>query len=116
MRVTLKKYNCYSIMYNSFANAQNYIINNSNKFNINMNYSGATGIIVLFPHNNTNKIYCANIGRNRCIFYSMMGTIRLSYKLYPNKVNEKDRISLFKKQKKKKRRREKRERKRRNKK
>ena len=42
MRVTLKKYNCYSIMYNSFASAQNYIINNSNKFNINMNYSGVT--------------------------------------------------------------------------
>ena len=65
-----------------------------------MNYSGVTWIILLYPHNNTNKIYCANIGRNRCIFYSMMGTIRLSYKLYPNKVNEKDRISLFKEQRK----------------
>ena len=100
MRVTLKKDNFYSIMYNSFVYAQNYLINNSNKLNINMNYSGATGIIVLFPHNNTNKIYCANIGRNRCIFYSMMGTIRLSYELYPNRASEKDRISLFKEQRK----------------
>ena len=65
-----------------------------------MNYSGATGIIVLYPHNNTNKIYCANIGRNRCIFYSMMGTIRLSYELYPNRASEKDRISLFKEKRK----------------
>ena len=63
MRVTLKKDNFYSILYNSFVFAQNYLINNSNKLNINMNFSGATGIIVLYPHNNTNKVYCANIGR-----------------------------------------------------
>ena len=100
MRVTLKKDNFYSIMYNSFVYAQNYLIDNSNKLNINMNYSGATGIIVLFPHNNTNKIYCANIGRNRCMFYSMMGTIRLSYELYPNRASEKDRISIFKEKRK----------------
>ena len=38
MRVTLKKDNFYSIMYNSFINAQNYLITNSKKLNINMNY------------------------------------------------------------------------------
>ena len=100
MRVTMKKDNFYSIMYNSFVYAQNHLINNSNKLNINMNFSGATGIIVLFPHNNTNKIYCANIGKNKCIFYSMMGTIRLSYELYPNRASEKDRIKIFQEQRK----------------
>ena len=98
MRVNLKKDNFYSIMYNSFVHAQNYLINNSNKLNINMNYSGATGIVVLYPHNDTNKIYCANLGRNKCVFYSMMGIIKLSYELYPNRASEKDRIALFKEQ------------------
>ena len=32
MRVTLKKYNCYSIMYNSFANAQNYFLFNDGDY------------------------------------------------------------------------------------
>ena len=102
MRVTLKKDNFYSILYNSFVFAQNYLINNSNKLNINMNFSGATGIIVLYPHNNTNKVYCANIGRNKCIFYTMTGPIKLSYELYPNRASEKDRIERFKEQKKEK--------------
>ena len=102
MRVTLKKDNFYSILYNSFVFAQNYLINNSNKLNINMNFSGATGIIVLYPHNNTNKVYCANIGRNKCIFYTMTGPIKLSYELYPNRASEKDRIERFKEQNKEK--------------
>ena len=96
MKVTLKKDNFYSIMYNSFVYAQNYLINNSNKLNINMNFSGSTGILVLYPHNNSNKVYCANIGRNKCMFYSMSGPIKLSYELYPNRASEKDRIARFK--------------------
>ena len=96
MKVTLKKDNFYSILYNSFVYAQNYLKNNSSKLNINMNFSGSTGIIVLYPHNCSNKIYCANIGRNKCMFYSMLGPIKLSYELYPNRASEKDRISLFK--------------------
>ena len=96
MKVTLKKDNFYSIMYNSFVYAQNYLKNNANKLNINMNFSGATGIIVLYPHNCSNKVYCANIGRNKCMFYSMLGPIKLSYELYPNRASEKDRIEIFK--------------------
>ena len=96
MKVTLKKDNFYSILYNSFVYAQNYLKNNSSKLNINMNFSGSTGIIVLYPHNCSNKVYCANIGRNKCMFYSMLGPIKLSYELYPNRASEKDRISLFK--------------------
>jgi len=96
MKVTLKKDNFYSILYNSFVYAQNYLKNNSSKLNINMNFSGSTGIIVLYPHNCSNKIYCANIGRNKCMFYSMLGPIKLSYELYPNRASEKDRISIFK--------------------
>ena len=96
MKVTLKKDNFYSILYNSFVYAQNYLKNNSSKLNINMNFSGSTGIIVLYPHNCSNKVYCANIGRNKCMFYSMLGPIKLSYELYPNRASEKDRISIFK--------------------
>ena len=96
MRVTLKKDNFYSIMYNSFINAQNYLKNNSNRLNINLKYSGATGLLLLYPHNNTNKVYCANLGRNKCIFYTMTGTIKLSYELFPNRASERFRISLFK--------------------
>ena len=98
MKVTLKKDNFYSIMYNSFINAQNYLINNSEKLNINMKYSGATGIIVLYPHNNTNKIYCANIGRNKCVFYTMVGAIKLSYELFPYRASERFRIAFLKEQ------------------
>jgi len=100
MKVTLKKDNFYSIMYNSFINAQNYLINNSAILNINLKYSGATGIVVLYPHNNTNKVYCANVGRNKCVFYTMVGTIRLSYELFPYRASERFRISLFKQQRK----------------
>ena len=96
MKVTLKKDNFYSILYNSFVYAQNYLKNNSSKLNINMNFSGSTGIIVLYPHNCSNKVYCANIGRNKCMFYSMLGPIKLSYELHPNRASEKDRISIFK--------------------
>ena len=100
MRVTLKKDNFYSIMYNSFVNAQNYLINNSNKLNINLKYSGSTGIVLLFPHNNSNKIYCANVGRNKCMFYTNYGTIKLSYELFPHRASERFRISHFLAQKK----------------
>ena len=99
MKVTLKKDNFYSIMYNAFTNAQNYLIKNSSKLKINLNYSGANGCILLYPHNNTNKIYCANLGRNKCILYTMYGTIRLSFDLYSERASEKYRISLMKKNK-----------------
>ena len=97
MKVTLKKDNFYSIMYNCFTNAQKYLINNINKLNISLEYSGVTGCILLYPQNNSNKVYCANLGRNKCILYSMIGTIRLSYELYRDRASENYRISLFKK-------------------
>ena len=100
MKVTQKKDNFYSIIYNSFNHAQNYLKENSAKLNINLNYSGATGIIVLFPHNNTNKVYCANVGRNKCVFYTMSGAIRLSYELFPLRASERFRIAHFKEQQK----------------
>ena len=100
MKVTQKKDNFYSIIYNSFNHAQNYLKENSTKLNINLNYSGATGIIVLFPHNNTNKVYCANVGRNKCVFYTMSGAIRLSYELFPLRASERFRIAHFKEQQK----------------
>ena len=96
MRLTLKRDNFYSIMYNSFTNAQNYIINNNSKLNINIDYSGATGCILLCLHNKTNKVYCANLGRNKCMLYTMFGSMRLSYELYPDRASEKYRISLLK--------------------
>ena len=79
MKVTLKRDNFYSIMYNSFVNTQKHLIENIEKSNINIDYSGVTGCILLYPLNNTNKIYCANLGRSKCLLYTMFGTIRLSY-------------------------------------
>lgn len=99
MIVTLKRDNFYSIMYNSFAFAQNYLINNISKLNINIDYSGVTGCILLYPQNGTNKIYCANLGRNKCLLYTMFGTVRLSYELFPERASEKYRISVLKKKK-----------------
>ena len=99
MKTTLKRDNFYSIMYNSFTNAQNYIINNIEKLNINLDYSGVTGCILLYPFNNSNKVYCANLGRSKCMLYTMFGTIRLSYELYPERASEKYRISLLQKNK-----------------
>ena len=97
MKVTLKRDNFYSIMYNSFVNTQKHLIENIEKSNINIDYSGVTGCILLYPLNNTNKIYCANLGRSKCLLYTMFGTIRLSYELYPERASEKYRISLLKK-------------------
>jgi hypothetical protein len=85
-------------MYNAFIHAQEYLINNSEKLNINMKYSGATAIVVLYLHNSTNRVYCANLGRNKCIFYTNLGSIRLSYELFPYRASERFRISLFKHQ------------------
>ena len=98
MRVTIKRDNFYSIMYNSFSNAQNHIIKNNS---IDLEYSGATGCVVLYPKNNTNKIYCANLGRNKCKLYTMFGSIRLSYELYPSRASESYRISLLRKKREK---------------
>lgn len=99
MIVTLKRDNFYSIMYNSFLFAQKYLLNNNSKLNLNLDYSGVTGCILLYPQNGTNKIYCANLGRNKCVLYTMFGTIKLSYELYPERASEKYRISLLNEQK-----------------
>ena len=95
MKVTLKRDNFYSIMYNSFVFAQKYLINNNSKLNLNLDYSGVTGCILLYPQNGTNKIYCANLGRNKCVLYTMFGAIKLSYELYPERASEKYRMSLI---------------------
>ena len=95
MKVTLKRDNFYSIMYNSFVFAQKYLINNNSKLNLNLDYSGVTGCILLYPQNGTNKIYCANLGRSKCVLYTMFGIIKLSYELYPERASEKYRISLL---------------------
>ena len=63
--------------------------------NLNLDYSGVTGCILLYPQNGTNKIYCANLGRSKCVLYTMFGTIKLSYELYPERASEKYRISLL---------------------
>lgn len=101
MKVNLNKDNFYSIMYHSFEHAQNFLINNAQRFNINLNYSGTCGCIVLYPHNHSNKIFCANLGRNKCIFFTMSGNIRLTFELYPERASERFRISQFLKTRKK---------------
>lgn len=86
------KGNFYSILCWAFVNTQNYLIKHQAELKINLQYSGCTGCILLFPHNNTNMVYCANLGRCKCVMFSNSGTTRLSFELCPDRASEKERI------------------------
>ena len=104
MRVSLKKNNFYSIMYDAFVNAQKFLYNpknynnSNNSTNVNPEFSGATGIVILYPNNCSNKIYCANIGKCKCLLYTTLGTVKLSYEFSPKRASERERIEEFQKQ------------------
>ena len=62
-----------------------------NTININLKYLGATAIVLLFPHNNTNIIYCINLDRNiKMVFikspikyiFQREGYLLLFYEIY----------------------------------
>ena len=103
MRVCQKKDNYYSIMYDAFVNTQNYLYNQKNynnniSTNINPEFSGATGIVIVYPNNLSNKVYCANNGKCKCLLYTTLGTVKLSYEFSPKRASEKERIEEFQKQ------------------
>lgn len=56
------------------------------------NFSGTNCILLLFPLNNPNKLFCANVGDSRCILYSITSLFPLSYDHKPNVPSERERI------------------------
>ena len=87
----------------AFVNTQNYLYNQKNynnniSTNINPEFSGATGIVIVYPNNLSNKVYCANNGKCKCLLYTTLGTVKLSYEFSPKRASEKERIEEFQKQ------------------
>ena len=102
MVVSLEKNNFYSILHWSFVNAQQYLINNARKFNIDIYNSGCSACILLVPNNKGNVFYCANAGKCKCILYTNRGTDKLSFLSHIDRASERDRIIKFIQNKKKK--------------
>ena len=95
MVVCLEKNNFYSILHWSFVNAQQYLINNASKFNIDIYNSGCSACILLVPNNKRNVFYCANSGKCKCILYTNRGTDKLSFLSHIDRASERDRIIKF---------------------
>ena len=95
MNVCIEKNNFYSILHWSFVNAQNYLINNQKKLNINLSNSGCLVCFIFLPKNNSNKIYCANSGLCKCLLYTNRGPDIFSFSSTINRLSEKDRIYMF---------------------
>ena len=98
IKVCLSHDNYYSILADSFANCQNYLIKNKEKLNIDIDFSGVTCCIVIYPNDSYNKLYCANCGDCKCVLYSNSNFIKLSYPHVPNRPSEAERILKMKRQ------------------
>ena len=92
MVICLEKNNFYSILHWSFVNAQKYLINNANKFNIDLYNSGCMGCFLFIPKNNNNIFYCANVGKCKCILYTNRGTDILCFPTNIERISERERI------------------------
>ena len=92
MVVNLEKNNFYSILHWSFVNAQEYLIKNIKKFNVDLYNSGCMGCILFIPKNNRNIFYCANVGKCKCILYTNRGTDILCFSTNINRISERERI------------------------
>ena len=95
MKVNSMVDNFYGIMSEAFVRGQEFLVKNEAEKGYNLDFSGATGCVLLYPNNNTNKIYCANVGRGRCVVYSISGTYKMSYDLEPERPSEKERMEEF---------------------
>lgn len=95
MVVCLEKNNFYSILHWAFVNAQNYLIKNQKRFNIDLSYSGCMGTILLVPKNSSYIFYCANTGKCKCIIYTNRGIDTLNFKSDIGRASERDRIFEF---------------------
>lgn len=110
IRASLNKDNYYTILSQAFdlaskelksycnSNNANGIIQNKTGGisspipNLDCNFSGTNCILLLFPFNNPNKLFCANVGDSRSILYSMTSSFPLSYDHKPNVPSERERI------------------------
>ena len=105
MTLSLTKDNYYSILNESFIRCQEFLINNSKNLNYNLNISGCTCCIILYPYDNKskNKIFCANCGDCKCLLYSYNTYVPLSYPHSPDinteKIRMNDRLLDLKKKK-----------------
>ena len=95
MVVCLEKNNFYSILHWSFVNAQQYLIKNAKRYNVDIYNSGCSACILLVPHNNRNIFYCANCGKCRCVLYTNRGIDNLSFIPRIDRASERDRIIQF---------------------
>ena len=98
IKVCLSHDNYYSILADSFKNCQNYLIKNKEKLNIDIDFSGVTCCIVIYPNDSHNKLYCANRGDCKCVLYSNSHFVKLSYPHVPNRPSEAERILEMKRQ------------------
>ena len=95
MNVCIEKNNFYSILHWSFINAQNYLINNQEKLNIDLSYSGCMACFLFFPKNIGNKMYCVDSGICKCLLYTNRGPDIFSFSLTIDRPSERDRINKF---------------------
>lgn len=100
--VCLEKDNFYSILHWAFINAQNYLIKNAKRFNVDLSYSGCMGTILIVPKNGSFIFYCANSGKCKCIIYTTRGIDDLYFMSNIDRPSERDRIFEFNKKKTKK--------------
>ena len=95
MNVCIEKNNFYSILHWSFINAQNYLINNQEKLDIDLSYSGCMACFLFFPKNIGNKIYCADSGNCKCLLYTNRGPDIFAFSMSIDRPSERDRIYKF---------------------
>ena len=92
IKVCLSRDNYYSILTEAFINCQNYLINNKDILNLDVDFSGVTCCLVLYPNNSNNFLYCANCGDCKCVLYSNSHYVKLSYAHVPDRPSEAQRI------------------------
>jgi hypothetical protein len=95
MNVCIEKNNFYSILHWSFINAQNYLISNQDKLDIDLSYSGCMACFLFFPKNIGNKIYCADSGNCKCLLYTNRGPDIFAFSMSIDRPSERDRIYKF---------------------
>ena len=101
IKTTSEKDNFYSILIKAFNDAEiylknNIIINNPlNKNYVDLDFNGVTTCIVVYPNNNKNKLFVANIGDCQCILYTNSNYIKCCYTHNWKRPSERDRIEKF---------------------
>ena len=92
IKVCLSHDNYYSILTEAFLSCQNNLITNKEKLNIDVDFSGVTCCLVLYPNDSNNNLYCANCGDCKCVLYSNSSSIKLTYPHNPERPSESQRL------------------------